>query len=132
MNKEQVTQDKDSSMDKNYKSIVYAIDIDGNYIKVPSVGWEPENFALKQAWDSINENIEQAKKQVISGEISPIGYYMEKNQYTVKRLAHLAGFPKRKIRKHLNPKNFAKLNQKTFETYTTVFQITIEQFFKPF
>lgn len=132
MNKDQVTQDKNKFLNNNFKSIVYALDKDGNYTKVASMGWEPENLALKQAWDSINEDIEKAKNRVIAGELSPIAYYMAKFQYKVKRLANLAGLPKRKVRRHLNHREFAKIDQKSLEIYANVFQITIEQLVKPF
>jgi hypothetical protein len=132
MNKEQVPQDENSLLNHNFKSVVYALDNDGRYTTVPSIGWEPENLALRQTWDSINENIEQIKNKVISGEISPVAYFMAKYQYRVKRLASLTGFPKRKIRKHLNPEAFAKADQESLETYSNVFQITIDQLIKPF
>jgi hypothetical protein len=132
MNKESVPQDKDNYLDKKFKTIVYAIDKDGSYTKVPSIGWEPENIALKQAWDSINELLEQTKNKVIAGELSPIAYYMEKFQFRVKRLANLTGLPKWKVKKHLNPKGFAKINQETLVIYSNVFQISVDELIKPF
>jgi hypothetical protein len=132
MDKEQVSQDKNKLLNRNFKSIVFALDKDGNYTKVPSIGWEPENLALKQEWDSINERIELAKSNVISGKLSPIAYYMEKYQLRVMRLASLTGFSKRTIRKHLNPKTFAKTDPEILATYAKVFQVTSEQLIQPF
>jgi hypothetical protein len=115
-----------------YKSIVYTANKDGVYRKVSRKGWEPANIALGMAWESVNEIIEQTKKKVISGELSPIAFFMEKNQFSIARLSYMTGFSKRKIRKHLHPKAFAKINQETLETYSKAFQTTPEQFIKPF
>lgn len=132
MDKEQVPQDKNSYLDKNFKTVVYALDENGSYTKVPSIGWEPENFAQKQAWDSINEDIEKTKNRVIAGELSPIAYYTEKYQFSLRRLANLTGLSKRTIRKHFNPKVFAKTDHKTLEIYSQAFKVTVEQILKPF
>jgi len=132
MEKEQVPQDKNNYLDKNFKTVVYALDKDGKYTAVDSAGWEPENYAQKQAWDAINENIEQTKSRVIAGKLSPIAYFIEKDQYSLRRLAHLTGLTKRTIRKHRNPKNFAKIDHSSLEIYAKAFKVPVEQILKPF
>jgi hypothetical protein len=132
MDKEQVPQDKNYDNDKNFKTVIYALDKDGNYTTVASDGWEPENLAQKQAWDAINEAIENIKIRVIAGELSPIAYYIEKNQYSFRRLAHLTGLSKRNIRKHLSPKAFAKIDSKTIGIYSQAFKVPVEQILQPF
>ena len=132
MDNEQVCQDKNGYPNKNFKTVVYALDKDGNYTTVASEGWEPENLAHKQAWDAINESVENTKRRVIAGELSPIAYYIEKYQYSLKRLAHLTGLSKRTIRKHFSPKTFAKIDSKTLEIYSLAFQVPVEQILKPF
>lgn len=132
MEKEQVPQDKNSYLEKNFKTVVYAIDQDGSYTKVPTIGWEPENFAQKQAWDSIEEDVEKTKKRVLAGELSPIAYYTEKYQYSLRRLSNLTGLSKRTIRKHFSPKVFAKTDPETLELYAQAFKVTVEQILNPF
>jgi len=132
MEKEQVPQDKNNYLDKNFNTVVYALDKDGKYTAVDSAGWEPENFAQKQAWDAINENIERTKNRVIRGELSPLAYYIEKDQYSLRRLAHLTGISKRSIRKHMKPKNFAKMDNNVLEIYSKAFKVPVEQILKPF
>lgn len=132
MEKEQVPQDKNNYLDKNFKTVVYALDKDGKYTTVDSAGWEPENYAQKQAWDAINENIEQTKSRVIAGKLSPIAYFIEKDQYSLRRLAHLTGLTKRTIRKHMKPKNFAKIDHGALEIYAKAFKVPVEQILKPF
>lgn len=132
MDKEQVPQDKNPYLDKNFKTVVYAIDEDGSYTKVPSIGWEPENFAQKQAWDSVAEDVEQTKNRVMAGNLSPIAYYTEKFQFSIRRLANLTGFSKREIKKHFSPKVFAKIDNKSLEIYSQVFKVPVEQILNPF
>lgn len=106
--------------------ICYALDENGNYVKVVSSGWQPKTDAMLQAWEVINDKIEEVKQQVLSGELSPIAYYMEKNLMDVKLLADYTGFSKRKVRKHLYPGRFIKLDEKKLERYAEVFGIKVE------
>jgi len=132
MEKEHVPQDKNNYLEKNFSNVVYALDENGSYTSVPSVGWEPENFAQKQAWDLINENAEKIKERVIAGELSPIAYFIEKYQFSLRRLSHLTGFRKCKIKRHIKPKVFAKIDEKTLEKYSQAFKVPIAQILKPF
>jgi hypothetical protein len=81
---------------------------------------------MLQAWDVIHEKVEQARQLVLSGELSPIAYYMEKNLMDVKLLADYAGLPKRKVRKHLKPDQFEKLDIEILKRYTETFGISVE------
>ena len=115
-----------------YRSVIYTVNKEGAYIRDSREGWEPETIALGLAWESINEKIENTQKRVISGELSPLAWFMEKNQFSITRLSDMTGIPKRKIRKHLHPEAFAKINPETAGKYTKAFQITTEIFLKPF
>jgi hypothetical protein len=63
---------------------------------------------------------------VLSGEVSPIAYYMEKNLMDLKLLSDYVGLPKRKIRKHLKPDRFKKLDEETLLKYAETFGISVE------
>jgi len=52
---------------------------------------------------------------------------MEKNLMDVKLLSDYSGLPKRKIRKHLKPSNFAKLEDKILGLYAETFGITVDR-----
>ncbi|HNZ42641.1 MAG TPA: hypothetical protein PLI16_09990 [Bacteroidales bacterium] len=132
MDKDQVPQDKNHYLDKNFKTVVYALDPDGKYTKVPSLGWEPEHFAQKQAWDSVAEDIEIIKKNVIAGNVSPIAYFIEKYHFSLRRLSHLTGFSKRQIKKHFRPEVFSALHSTDLGMYARAFQVPVDQIVKPF
>lgn len=126
MVKKDVPQDEGLS-EGLFQDICYALDENGNYTVVPTTGWQPKTDAMLQAWDVIHEKVEQVRQQVLSGELSPVAYFMEKNLMDVKLLADYSGLPKRKIRKHLKPANFAKLEDKIIGLYAETFGITVDR-----
>jgi len=127
MEKDKVPQDNVNIFGGKLRVLKYAVDKDGSYIKVPSVGWDTENIVLAQAWDAINENTEAVRKKVLAGELSPISYYMEKQMLTVKMLAQYVGYFPFRVRWHLKPKYFKRLSQEQLKKYARAFQITVEQ-----
>lgn len=126
MKKDHVPQNKNNLHKGTYKTVVYAVDDNGEYVKVKTSGWEPEDIAHEQAWEQINKRIEDTKKQILQGELSPLAYYMEKSIMTPKRLAAMAELPVRKVKRHLKPKGFRKLKEKYLTIYAQVFDITVE------
>jgi hypothetical protein len=125
MKKKEVPQDEGLN-EGRFEDVCYALDENGNYVAVLSTGWNPKTDALMQAWEVIDEKVEEVRQQVISGEFSPIAYYMEKNLMDLKLLSDYTGLPKRKIRKHLKPERFKDLDDKTLSLYAEVFEISIE------
>lgn len=127
MKSKDVPQDDANMLQGKLREPVYSLDKDGNYTTVKSVGWDPKNEVMKEAWDLVNEKIENVKQKVIQGELSPIAYFIEKNLMDVGLLAKYMGLWKWTVKKHLKPKNFNKLNDKFIEKYAKVFDITKEE-----
>ena len=127
MKKDNVPQDDDNLFEGKFKVVKYALDDDGNYGTVGSVGWEPENTVLNQAWDEINQKVEAVKKKVENGELSPLAYHMEKNIMEVGMLGQYMDLSKRKVSAHLEPAGFNQLDDKTLSKYAEVFDITVDQ-----
>ena len=125
MKKKEVPQDEGLT-EGLFEDVCYAVDENGNYTVVPSSGWQPKTDAMLQAWDVIHEKVEQVRQRVLSGELSPIAYYMEKNIMDLKLLADYAGLPKRKVRKHFRPDHFNKLDDKILMLYAEAFGISVE------
>ena len=124
MKKKEVPQDEGLN-EGRFEDVCYALDEDGNYTVVGSTGWQPKTDALLQAWEVINEKVEQVRQEVIAGKLSPIAYYMEKNIMDVSLLAAYVGLPKRKVRKHLKPGNFNDLKDDILEKYAETFGINV-------
>ncbi|MBP5692497.1 MAG: hypothetical protein J6W86_02140 [Bacteroidales bacterium] len=117
---------------KYYKGSVvrdlnYAVDENGQYKAVVSDGWTPKNDALDMALDEIKMQCCQIAEKVRKGESSPLEYHAAKNMLSVRLLAEYTGIPKRKIRRHFKPENFAALDEKTLAVYADALRITVEE-----
>jgi hypothetical protein len=126
MKKKEVPQDEGLS-EGLFEDICYALDDNGSYIIVPTTGFQPKTDALLQAWDIIHEKTEQVRQLVLAGKLSPIAYYMEKNIMDVKLLADYMDLPKRKVRRHLKPDHFNKLDNPILDLYAETFGISVEK-----
>ena len=126
MKKEEVPQDGDNML-KGFKQLFYATDNDGKYVPVTSVGWEPENVAMQQAWEEVHARVETARQKVLSGEISPISYYMEKNIMDLALLASYVSKFQWQVKRHMKPNVFKRLSERTLQRYAAAFKITVEE-----
>lgn len=127
MKTKDVPQDDANMLQGKFREPVYSLDKDGNYTTVKSVGWDPKNEVMKDAWDSINERVEAARKDVLAGKKSPLAYYIEKNIMDVKLVAGYMGIWSLKVRRHLKPRNFNRLSDEMLDRYAEVFNITRKQ-----
>jgi len=122
-----VPQDDANMLQGKLREPIYSLDENGNYTTVQSVGWNPKNEVMKEAWDQVNEKVEHARNKVLSGEMSPLGYYIEKNIMDIGLVAKYMGIWRWTVKRHLKPNIFARLKEETLEKYAQVFNITKEQ-----
>jgi hypothetical protein len=127
MNKEQVPQDEENLNEGKLAKLYYATDDKGHYVKVNSIGWEPETVAMQQAWDVVNNEVEDAREKVIKGHASPILYYLKKNIMTHGLVASYVGTLSLIVKLHCRPFFFKRLSKKTLEKYAFTFRITVEE-----
>lgn len=132
MEKDKVPQDEGITAGIS-REVQYAINKDGKYEKVLSKGWEPKNIVNELAWKDIQEDIDLADEKIKSGKASPIMHYMAKNLMNIALLADYIELPKWKVKRHLKPKGFKKLNQQQLDNYAKVFEISVDELlnFKP-
>jgi hypothetical protein len=124
----EVPQDpKDFKEGDKVKKLMYAVDNDGKYTGVNSAGWEAENFATKQAWDAIDEELAETIEQIKKGELSPIAYYMHKCLMEVSLLAKYVGKWQWQVKRHMKPAGFNKLSPDMLKKYAQAFNITVEE-----
>ncbi|CAL1516679.1 hypothetical protein [Chitinophaga sp. MM2321] len=126
MKQDEVPQDGDNLHEGTFRQIMYAVDNSGNYVQVQSAGWEPENIALGQAWEEVNEKVKTARARVEAGEISPVAYYMEKNLMDLPLLASYVGKFQWQVKRHMKPGVFKRLNEKMLQRYAEAFKISID------
>lgn len=127
MDIKEVPQDSKYLQDTVMRDITYAVDPEGNYHAVQSLGWSPKNEALEVTLDSINDECEEIKKRVLAGEASTLEYHMKKCLMSIELLSDYTGIPKRKIRKHLRPGDFAALGNDILQKYADTMRISVEQ-----
>jgi hypothetical protein len=110
-----------------YRELLYSEYADGKF--ETSVGYhgEADRTTLQQAWDLFNDRIEAARQKVKAGDASPILYYMEKNLVTPMDLSMHADIMVWRVKRHLKPKVFKRLSEKTLKKYAQAFNISLDQ-----
>ena len=125
MNKEDVPQDN-GSLGKITKEVCYVTDASGKYVTELSSGWEVKTSALDAAWQDIGERVALAREKVLSGEASPLLFFMEKRIMDMPTLSAYTGFWKWTIKRHLRPRGFAKLSAAALRKYAEAFNVRVE------
>lgn len=123
MKAKEVPQDDANMMRGKFREPVYSVDDKGNYTTVKSVGWDPKNAVMQQAWDNINERVEEVRQKVLAGKLSPIAYYMEKHIMDTSLLSKYLSIWQWKVKMHLKPKHFNRLNNDLLKRYADVFDL---------
>jgi hypothetical protein len=127
MKKEDVPQDL-SSLGRITKEVCYATDNSGKYVIELSKGWDIKITALNTAWQDIEGRIAAAREKVLSREVSPILFFMERALMDIGILADYTGFWKWQIKRHLKPGVFKKLSDIKLQRYAEVFNVSIDDF----
>lgn len=109
------------------REVNYAVDNDGNYTLTSSVGWEAKNVALRQAWEAIIDQLQHELEQVKAGQRSPLGYHMAKNQMNPALLAQYTGIARWRVKRHLKPTVFDKLDDSALTPYAELFGISVAE-----
>lgn len=126
MKRDQVPQDDADLMD-GHREVVYAVDENGKYVKALSPGWDPKNTALLQAWEQIDEKVRETCRLVEDGKASPLAVFMARNIFDIKLLSDYTGIPRKKIKSHLEPDAFKRLDEETLGKYAEAFNITLAE-----
>jgi hypothetical protein len=126
MEKDHVPQDQENLNEGKLAKLYYATDDKGHYVKVNSIGWEPETVAMQQAWDVVHDEVEEARQKVLAGKASPLLYHIKKNIMTHSMVASYASTFSFMVKLHCHPYFFNKLSRKTLEKYAYTFRITVE------
>ena len=126
MKKEDVPQDV-SALGKLTTEVCYATDESGKYVATQSRGWDVKITALDAAWTDIDKRIAAAKQKVLSGEASPLLFFMELHLMDAEILAGYTGFWQWQVKRHLKPSVFKSLPDSKLKRYAYAFNVTVEQ-----
>jgi len=108
---------QDDSILGEHRRACYALDEQGRYVVVGSIGWDVETVVNGQANDEVRRAIAVALARVRSGTMSPLGYHMARRQMDVAMLSAYSGISRLRIRWHLRPKPFARLSERVLCRY---------------
>ena len=126
MKKEEVPQDDENMLQGKFKKLMYATDGTEHYTEIGSVGWEAENVVLQQAWDEIDEKVEDARAKVLSGEASILLYHMEKNLMDPSILSGYVDSMPFMVKLHMKPFFFKMIGGNTLEKYAYAFRMPLD------
>jgi len=124
MKKEDVPQQ--GGLNAGCREVNYAVDAEGRYLLEQSVGWEAKNIALSQAWEAIVEQLTAVISEIKAGKQSPLAYHMIKVQMDSGLLAQYSGIARWRVKRHLKPAVFAKLDSRVLTIYAEFFGISVE------
>lgn len=110
-----------------HRKAVYARNPDGDMVIVASRGSAVDETVTLQAVDRMNAQTEAARLRVVSGESSPLEYWMYRRRMDVALLAQVSGIWAWRIRRHFHPARFQKLPERVLARYAEALGISIEQ-----
>jgi len=110
-----------------WKEVTYAVDDDGRYVLVESVGWEPANIANHMAWESIDTEVGAVLARVRAGKLSPLAYHMARHQMDPGLLAGYARLFRWQVRRHMKPAGFRRISPALADRYAGIFRITRQE-----
>lgn len=120
----EVPQDDVPDYSEGIKKGNYALDDEGKYVMVPSKGWVVDEMINRMAYDEYKVKEEETRKAVLSGQKSPLAYYMELRQMTPEILGKTAGIAAFRVKRHLRPEIFTKLKEPVLDSYAKALDIT--------
>lgn len=105
----------------------YALNDEGRYVVVPSIGWSIEEVVNGQAVAELAAQLEDTRQAVIAGIKSPLCYHMERRQMIPEILALTAGIARFRVKRHLRPDIFNKLNPSVLNRYARALAVSLEE-----
>jgi hypothetical protein len=109
------------------RKAMYAVDERGNYQMTQTSGWDAEIVVLDQALEEFQRQSQQALRDVHGGLLSPLAWHMYNARMDVTVLAQSTGFFKWQVRRHLQPKIFARLSAAKVARYEDALGLTAAQ-----
>ena len=125
MDRREAPQDEDSTH-AGVRKLLYAVDEDGRYTSVRSAGWEVEATATRTALEEIERQRDDAWQRAAAGTTSPLEVHMYDCRMDLPLLAGAAGMWRWRVRRHFDPKRFARLPRRVLERYAEALGLDIE------
>jgi hypothetical protein len=125
MREREVPQEGNSTL-AGHRKAVYAVDDDGRLRLVASRGWEVEEIVTRQAVEDLERRARDARARALAGAASPLEYHMYRARMDVELLSQTTGLWRWRIRRHFDPKVFARLPLAVRRRYAAALGIRVE------
>ncbi len=121
--------EKDSRIENSHQLVLYVEKEDQTYGPVQTGSYMVENY-LDDFFNKKNKLQQERLQELVQGQISPLAYYKDLVEIGAGDLAIRVGVSKRKLRQHMTPQGFAKVNIELLRRYAVVFGIPVAQLFQ--
>lgn len=126
MEKDSVPQDNSPTY-AGLRKLLYAVDANGKYTGVPSTGWEVESYATETAVSELDRLRIDAWQRARDGKTSALEYHMYANRMEPDTLSATTGIWRWRVRRHFDPRRFAKLSSRLLTRYAEAMGIAADQ-----
>jgi hypothetical protein len=109
-----------------HRKAVYAVGDDGRLRLVPSRGWEAEEIVTRQAVEDLERRTAHARVRARVGEASPLEYHMYRARMDLALLSQTTGIWRWRVRRHFDPRVFARLPPSLRRRYADALGIAVE------
>lgn len=122
-----VPQQDQGSILGGHRRACYAQDERGQYVVIPSRGWEVESIVNGAANAEMMQTLAHTHARVLAGELSPLAYHMARRQMNVGLLAAYTGMWQLRIRWHLRPRVFIRLGESILARYAEALALSLSE-----
>ena len=117
--------EKDGRVEDTKQQIILFVEKeDGSYGPIKTGSYLARNYLgfYFQGQDTKREDL---LEKLLSGTITPVGFYMEMFNMTEYEVASRAGISKFRLKRHLNPRNYGKIKVSMLERYSRIFNVPV-------
>jgi hypothetical protein len=107
-----------------HRRLVYAVSGDGEYRGVHTDGWDVESAATLAAIAEVERLRTDAWQRAEAGAASPLEFHMYTRRMDLALLAGAAGMWQWRVRRHFDPRRFARLKPSVLARYAQALQIS--------
>lgn len=111
----------------HHRKALYARDAEGRVIIVPSRGSEVDETVTMQAVERMQAQADEARRRAQAGATSPLEYWMYARRMDVPLLSQVSGIWQWRIRRHFDPRRFARLPEAMLVRYGDALGIPVTQ-----
>ena len=118
----------DAKVDHPHQMLLYVEKADGSYGTVQTGSYMAHNY-LDDFQEKQQYFHETNLKAVLSGEASPIAYYLHIQELSIPECADRIGLSKAAVKRHMQPKYFEHITIKQAIAYAELFGIPVARLF---